>query len=271
MSNQPRALGGAPLMGDSFVRVVYLDEAGTSEVDGKYLVVGGVIVHGDHQLGKVRKAIQAIYDKHIPKADHWIVLHTADIFNGSRYFDKARKPEWGDVKKRYAILQDLANLIANENLWVTAGVMKKSDYPPELLETKTPKQYLKASVALTYIACLLEVDQWFDARAKAENCMIIAEDNNDTRQYIKEVHRLHQSAGYAQLLGEEARGAFPLRHVQEDPSFQEKRSMHPLILADFISFVWKRALMNDPAMKPFYLPWRKRSAHLTAKPLSEAR
>jgi hypothetical protein len=43
------------------VRLLYLDEAGTSE-DAKFLTVAGVLVHGDRQWPKVDAAILALID-----------------------------------------------------------------------------------------------------------------------------------------------------------------------------------------------------------------
>lgn len=43
--------GGAELLGDGRVRIVYVDEAGIGDVESEpILVVTGVIVQGDHQL-----------------------------------------------------------------------------------------------------------------------------------------------------------------------------------------------------------------------------
>ena len=54
------------------------------------------------------------------------------------------------------------------------------------------------------------------------------------------------------------RNYVPFEKVKEDPAFQGKKSSHPLVLADFVSFVTKRALTGDPHIGRFYEPWRKR-------------
>ena len=51
------AFGGAPLVGDRLVRLVYMDEAGISQHE-PITVVCGVIVHGDNQLNLVRNHLR---------------------------------------------------------------------------------------------------------------------------------------------------------------------------------------------------------------------
>lgn len=78
------------------MRIVYLDESGTSnKQEEPEIVVAGVIVHGDHQLNKLRYALSKIMEDHIPAQDRdSVVLHATDIYGGNRYFDAKRKPEW---------------------------------------------------------------------------------------------------------------------------------------------------------------------------------
>jgi hypothetical protein len=63
-----RAFGGGTLRGESVARFVYLDEAGTSnKTQEPWLVVGGAIVHGDHQIDKLYSALAEISRKHVPE------------------------------------------------------------------------------------------------------------------------------------------------------------------------------------------------------------
>ena len=63
-------------------------------------------------------------------------------------------------------------------------------------------------------------------------------------------------------LAEEFPHALPLPASREDPAFQGKRPSHPLILADFLAFMTKRKLMEDPRSNNFSPPWWKRNAGL---------
>jgi hypothetical protein len=251
----PRALGGGPLQGDNLVRIVYLDESGIGgERDGEFIIVGGVIVHGDHQLNKLRVALREVMNEHIPEADReTLVLHAADIYNGNKYFDKGRKPEWADVGRRMALLSALTAIPAKLNLVVVFGLLDKKRIPGmmEAFGLSKPKEILQHVVGLTYLGCLFEVDQWFRQNAKGENCFIVAEDNHDTRQFIKDMQHQHQDPKIPLQIDAE-REYLPLRHIHEDPNFQPKRVAHPLILADVISFVVKRALGGDRQAEALY-------------------
>lgn len=258
----PRALGGGPLSGDKLVRIVYLDESGTGGAgDGDFVIVAGLIVHGDHQLNQIRQGLGEIQERYVPEADrNSLVLHTCDIYGGNRYWDKHRKPQLS--ASRLPLLRALSDLLGSVNVQVTVGLLHKPDYPPERLEVVGDKDYLQHTVGLAYVASLIEVDQWFRQNARQENCFVVAEDNKDTRQFIKNLHRLYQDPLLPTYfpLANGAASVFPLRHVHEDVSFQDKRVAHPLILADFVSFVLKRALARDPMALQLYGPWKNRMA-----------
>lgn len=78
------ALGGHPLAGVELARFVYLDESGISNPEQEpWLVVGGVIVHGDHQLDSLYDALEGILEKVPEEQRQGLVLHTADIYGGN--------------------------------------------------------------------------------------------------------------------------------------------------------------------------------------------
>ena len=74
----------APLLGHNLVRLLYLDETGTT-VHTNFLSVAGVIVHGDFEWPEVDKRIAALIEKYISEPDRRLdfVFHATDIFHGS--------------------------------------------------------------------------------------------------------------------------------------------------------------------------------------------
>jgi hypothetical protein len=255
-----RALGGGELHGDKLVRITYLDESGTSSRQQEpFIVVAGVLVHGDHQLNKLRQALDEVLRKHVPSDADTLVLHTCDIYGGNKFFDKSRKPEW-TIDKRCALLDDIAALPKRLNLWITFGHVEKSRFPATDLAIADDAEAKIVAIGAAYMSCLIEVDQWFRQNARRENTIVIVEDNRETRKFIGEQHRIHQNPEIAATLTEKERNYFPLRHIQEDPAFQPKRVSHPLIVADFIAFFVKRLLMKDPHAKRFCCPWWGRVA-----------
>jgi hypothetical protein len=93
----------APLFGQNLVRLIYLDETGTTS-RATFLSVAGVILHGDYEWPGVDERIVALIERYIPEPDRLgFVFHATDIFHGSGYFDR-RKPEWETTDQRWPIL-----------------------------------------------------------------------------------------------------------------------------------------------------------------------
>jgi hypothetical protein len=257
-------------------RFVYLDEAGiSSRQQEPWLIVAGLVVHGDTQLNKLYRELEAVTAKHIPTRhrEAGLKLHASDIYGGNGKFDEKRDPQW-TLERRMAILKDLAEIPNKANILITSGAVEKAKFPTDMDLPLAPederqragnKKERPVSItvqchAAAYMACLIEVDVWLQKNAKNENCMVIVEDNNEARAAIKQVHHFSQSKSMP--LPEDLRRAFPLTRVREDPAFQEKRPDHPLILADFVAFMVKRLYMKDPKISPFFRPWKERFSAL---------
>lgn len=261
------ALGGAPLQGDRLVRLAYFDESGmSSKTQEPWVVVGGALVHGDHQLTKLELALEAIVNEHIPEGDRDnFVLHAGEIYGGyGKYFDKKRNPEWEDWERRAAILDDLAKVADKANVQIVfAGVEKERWGPPKFTYGPNERPNLLTEMHVTaFVVCAVEVELWLRQHARQEHCMMIVEDNKESRSLISSTQRFYQDRKLTQALTEDQRKLFPLRKIKEDPAFQKKRAHHPLVLADFISFTVKRKYMNDPRIDRFCRPWWKRGAGL---------
>lgn len=268
-----RALGGAPLERGNMGRLIYVDEAGTSdEATEPVLTVGGLLVHADTQLDKVYEGIAAI-ERMMPEEDRksGLVLHPSFIYGGNGRFDTKRHPQWTE-QLRWEILKELAQLPNRANILVTFAPFERASLPPGTefaypvkkggrQEQKIEKNRTSLAQAIAYMSCILECDIWLRTNAKGENCMVIAEDAPDAKGAIRAVHRHHQDA--AVEFPEHLRQHFPLRRVREDPSFQEKRQGNPLILADFIAFVAKRIAMKDAKARVLFDPWVERVAELS--------
>jgi hypothetical protein len=248
----------------SFVRLAYLDEAGTSKNE-PVTVVAGVVVDGD-QLTEVRTALGKVMRDHIRQADQaTLVLRTAEVYGGTGYFDERRRPEW-TWERRAEILAHLAEVPAALDLQLAWGPVHRKQYPhlrqrhagsgltgPELI------------AGAAYMVCLMEVDLWLRENAPHENCLFIVEDHRETRQFLKgmlQEHARPADAAAGSSAVTDRRIGLPLHHVQEAPTFQERQVAHPLILADFVAYLVKRRLMGDTRSVPFSEPWIRRNAGL---------
>lgn len=100
------AFGGAPLCGTKIMRLVYLDEAGISNLAQEpFLVVAGVAINADLQFKDIESHLDGLVQKHIPEEKRdGIVLHSMELFHGTKRFPKEEWP----LEKRLEILDDLA-------------------------------------------------------------------------------------------------------------------------------------------------------------------
>jgi hypothetical protein len=234
-------------------RFVYVDESGISGGRQEpWLVVAAVIVHGDHQLDSLYDALHEIVQKRVPEEFRTgLVLHASDVYGGNgKIFDPKHNPYWA-LGKRLEILADLAALPERLNLHVASGIFRRSDSP----DIDNVHGHV-----IAYLACLIEVELWFRAHAKAENCMVIAEDNQAARKLIREYHAYNQDR--AREIETQYLGVMPFRRIREDPAFQAKKPSHPLVLADFLAFATKRKVMEDKHIDDLCRPWWKRNAAL---------
>jgi hypothetical protein len=249
----PRAFGGAPLDGDNCVRLVYVDEAGISGAKQEpWLVVAGVVIHGDGVLNGVKAHLERIMLRHIPK--HYqagFVFHALELFNGGgKVFKRTPRdmigpPEW-PIERRLAIADELAAVPQKFKLPIALGFVDRANFPATL--KKAPEGWTQAhedvmAHAAAHLSCTLMADHWMRRNASNENCLMIVEDNDRARNVIREMQVHHQNK--REILEPNIAKHFPLRKVQEDPLFQPKRQSNPLLLADFIAYVFKRKLMKD--------------------------
>lgn len=238
------------------MRLVYIDEAGTSNPDQEpILVVAGVIVHADTKLIAIERHLDKLVERHIPpeKRDGF-VFHATEIFGGGRVMKK-RDPYWD--AKRPEIARDLADIPRRFNLPVTIGHIERRKVTEiyELPSDTTLDKVTGVAHASAFVTCAVMVEQWMRAAASNEVCMLIVEDNQRMRTSIKNVQRHYQGRSLeALVLDGESTKLFPFRKIKEDPLFQEKTKSSVLQVADYCAFVCKRLIMNqhDERYRPYF-------------------
>jgi Protein of unknown function (DUF3800) len=254
------SFSGAPLQGTKLVRIVYIDEAGLSKASEEpYLVVAGVLVHGDNQLSGVENYLDRLMRRHIPAEHHEnFVFSAKHLFNGDNKVFKRNDPNW-PLKRRLEVADDLAAITEKFKLPIALGWIERSTFrdvmkfPIEL----TDSERLIAQHSTANMNCAMMAQHWMRRNARNEICMLVVENNDLAKKFISDIQRFHQDKKFAETLSPEARKHFPLRKIKEDPLFQPKKQSHPLIIADFC-YVWKRILMGDKKYDRFFNPFRKR-------------
>jgi hypothetical protein len=231
---------GAP---DELVRMVYLDEAGTS-AEAEYLTVAGVIVHGDDQYRDIDQRVVALIDKYIQREDRpGFVFHATDIFHGSRYFDR-KQPQWASREQRWQILTDLAKIISDFKLPIVLGLKEKR------WQGQTSHEVMHLHAALE---CLYGVDLWLNAFAPNELATVVHEDGANAKPVIRKAVRALRSP---ETLTPESADFFtrayglPFDHIIDTVHFAEKGDARLLQLADLSTFMINRFIQRRSVCPP---------------------
>lgn len=247
-----RALGGGRLDGRKLVRLVYLDEAGISNpTQEPYVVVAGIIVHADHQLEPLEKALNNLIAKHIPEdQQERFVFHAKDLFHGGGVFDRQK---W-TLEKRLQIADEIAALPKKLHLRVALSWLERSQAVAayDIPASFGTRDKSIAVLTSAFIVCVTQVERWMRQHAKNEVCMLVVEDNPDARSTIARVQRSYQDRNF--IVSDDVKNYFPFKKIKEAPLFQKKEHSSPLQMADFCAYVCKRWVMEGLSQQGRY--WR---------------
>ena len=199
------------------MRLVYMDEAGTSHPDEEpHVVVSAVIVHADDQLMPAERGLYGIATKHIP-AKHLtgFVFHAHELFQGrGRVFGD--REEWPS-DRRLAIADDLSTLVGALELPITFGYIKRSEMAGWNLNRH--KETIAANV-LAFMHCALRINRWLGENTQDNELgMLIIENNDSARRLIRKMHRYLQDPSRHP---KEHWPYLPIIKIKHDPLFEDK-------------------------------------------------
>lgn len=239
-----------------------MDEAGISRPEEEpHLVVAAVIVDADDKLVAVERHLDKLVKKHIPEhLQDGFVFHAHELFNGrGKVFDpKKNTGAWCSPENRLRTADALAAIPKKFDLPIAFGWVEKSQFPSEPEARKSfklekPAKQIIFTHAAAFMSCALMVEHWMRKMAPQEVCLMVVEDNEQARSFLRETQNYHQNPKLAETLDEETRRFFPLRKIKEDPLFQRKRSSSVLQIADFCAYVWKKYLLKDAGYDPRFI------------------
>jgi hypothetical protein len=244
-------LSGVKLDGHPPVRLVYLDESGTSREE-TVTVVAGVIVDPDKQWMAVERYIDQLIADYVPE-EHQIgfVFHATEIFSGSKIFD----PRTHTLERRLELLKKLVGIPAKFHLPTVYGYQDKTILPfLHHAHPKRPRQVLAAHQALTYSYAVIAAERFMREFASPEELATLTVENNDhTRQTIQKSHDLLRG-GDEELLSQLVASDLeylPVRKIIDCINFASKEQAIMLQLADACAFIYRRYLEKKPYMEEF--------------------
>ena len=240
------AFGGcAPLAGDCWVRVLYLDESGIGNLKSDpILVVAGVIVHADSQWANVANDLDRILSDATPflspRPSH---LHATDIFHGSGEFPRDK---W-DQDRRWKLLDSVGALVEKYGLPVTWIAEDRKEYAKEHVDD-SPEDHLRDAYTVCAVGCMMQAEIYMrQSPNSAEVASIVMEQNKALQRRIPEMIAFMRSPGdQAKHLVAGWESAMPLTKIIDSPASQPKTGSSILQLADYCAFAIKRRAQNKP-------------------------
>jgi Protein of unknown function (DUF3800) len=256
-----RSLSGAPInLWNRRVRLVYLDESGTSNPEQEpVLVVAGVIVNADQDWLGLDNHLKSIMRKRLPEDLRYTgIFHAKDIWHGEKKFYRNKWP----LNKRMEIISDLAAIPAKFHLPVIYGAMDRK--ASAALLSKKGKSAADASIntlihSLAFMGAAASLDTWMANNAKNEVAMMVAEDAGKVKQAVRMFQIGYRQDGVDDYYHELAIRGFPknvfkTRQIVDTVHFASKLESPLLQIADTCAFLIKRRLQNasDEDVKPYF-------------------
>ena len=119
-----RAIDGSPLVGRRLVRIVYLDESGTSRGE-RLAVVAGVVIDADNQLIAVEEHMERLVERYIPEDDREdFFFHATNIWSATKYF---KDRDLWPLERRLEILHDLVEISQKFDIPVVFGYCPRDE------------------------------------------------------------------------------------------------------------------------------------------------
>lgn len=255
----PFAFGGGPLNGSRRVRVVYMDEAGISKKE-PWVVVAGVVVHGDTQWKPLERELDRIVQEEIPEPmQDGFILHATDLFHGSGA--TPRGEEWPQAR-RWGILDRIVALPKQFKLPLVFGCIERAKFPkrPETLaETAefSPDDAAFAAFHVAFGVCTLGAERWMRDNTEDEIAQLIAENNDRVKRAAKGSHAFFRNRGQLEqsgILELDNADVLPFERVIGTVHFALKREDRLLQVADACAFFMQRKLRNALGSDRFFTP-----------------
>jgi hypothetical protein len=105
------------------LRLTYFDDAGLFNSQHEpFIVIGGMVVHGDDQLIPLENRLDELVEKHISIEDrNGFIFHAMEIWSGGRYFNRDK---WS-FETRVRILDDLVSIPNDLEIPVSFGYQNR--------------------------------------------------------------------------------------------------------------------------------------------------
>lgn len=251
-----RALFGGDLAEGAIVRLVYIDEAGTSDHE-PVRVVAAIIIHGDDQYRSLISQLDKLYDKMVPRSlRDGFYFHAKELFSGGK---KINRDEW-PFRDRLELLKEALAIPLANHIPISVGVMWKGAHEQVLggNSYKIPFSRNKYEHIIAFIHCIERADYALRTYFPGEIALAIAEDIPSNKEIfvraamifrekptILNHYHLKQKEIHKHLGMPPQAIDLRVNSIVDAPNFLEKRKAPLLQLADACAFTLRRCLSRQ--------------------------
>lgn len=239
------AFGGAPLVGDKWVRVLYLDESGIGKLKhDPFVVVAGVIIHADSQWGLLARRLDELLSDATPfGSKRPQFLHAKDIFHGSGEFPRDK---W-DLKRRNKLLDSVGALVEEFSLPVVWISIDRKKFSKRFTGLNASEQ-VRECYTVAAVGCFMQAEMYMrQQHVSGEVCSIVMEENRELQKRIPAMIAFMRNPGdETKNLLDGWERVMPLTKLIDTPACQPKTASSILQLADYCAFSIKRRIENKP-------------------------
>jgi hypothetical protein len=179
-----KAFGGGPLVGDTAVRFIYIDEAGTSAQEPVSVVVG-IVVDADNQWKRAESLIiQAL--ELVPECFRKdFIFHAKAVWGDKKYRD-----QWS-LNDRLETLHRMMKIPRILRMPIALGVVRR-DAPPFAKAASLGLSQEAFQHVMAFWMCITKADKYIREFACDEVATIVAEDVPRIRTFLRSVLNLRQ-------------------------------------------------------------------------------
>lgn len=208
------------------MRLIYIDEAGTSRHE-PVSVVTGIILDADSRWDLVAAAIDEIRREFVPVSEQpGYVFHATDLFGGGKKFEG-----WSD-HARWKALERIVEIPQALKLAVAIGYTRRS----KDVSLRGWKKQLEVEHLHAFALCLVGAAEFMQKRAPGETAVVVAEDNQEMRSRLRNLPaKLRDSATPKSL----SRG-MSFDSIKDVVHFCSKQGAPILQIADACAFTFRR-------------------------------
>ncbi len=227
------------------VRIAYFDEAGVAkEKQEPFLVVGGILIHGDTEWQPIEMCFNAILESGIPpEIREGFCFHAMHLHGNHRSFKGLLSPE-----QRFALLRDLVTTIKMFKLPISYGAVIRAKLI-EKLPNCSSEQRTHLAHQVAFSSCALGFQGWFNRGSFSDEVAICVVGKNDAKN-----RQLHLKQNFAKFRTE---GWIDvpfgiLFNFVDALHFATPSESIGLQLADTVAFLIKRHLMGKEDTEELY-------------------